>query len=125
VAGDSFKDFVLDQLAALPELRARAMFGGHGLCSGDKFFGILFSGRLYFKVNDRTKAAYEARGMEPFTYEMPKRTITMSYYEVPADILENRNELLDWARESVAIASAKKRLAQPRVRSGKLPARRK
>jgi hypothetical protein len=38
---DSFKEFVLDQLGALPELRARAMFGAHGLYSGEHFFGIL------------------------------------------------------------------------------------
>ena len=38
---DSFKSFVLDQLGALPELRARAMFGAHGLYSGEHFFGIL------------------------------------------------------------------------------------
>src|SRR5207302_1728335 len=38
---DSFKEFVLDQLGALPELRSRAMFGGHGLYQADCFFGIL------------------------------------------------------------------------------------
>jgi TfoX/Sxy family transcriptional regulator of competence genes len=38
---DSFKEFVLDQLSALPELHARAMFGAHGLYCGGKFFGIL------------------------------------------------------------------------------------
>jgi DNA transformation protein and related proteins len=48
---DSFKEFVLDQLDALPELRARAMFGAHGLYSGDKFFGILDEGRLFFKTD--------------------------------------------------------------------------
>ena len=26
---DTFKEFVLDQLGALPELRTRAMFGAH------------------------------------------------------------------------------------------------
>jgi hypothetical protein len=31
---DSFKEFVLDQLNALPELRARTMFGAHGSYSG-------------------------------------------------------------------------------------------
>jgi len=38
MADESFKDFVLDQLAGLPELRARAMFGAHGLYSADRFF---------------------------------------------------------------------------------------
>jgi hypothetical protein len=31
VPDDSFKEFVPDQLGALPELRTRAMFGAHGL----------------------------------------------------------------------------------------------
>ena len=49
---DSFKEFVLDQLGALPELRARAMFGAHGLYSGENFFGItLDEGRLFFKTD--------------------------------------------------------------------------
>jgi hypothetical protein len=33
---DSFKEFVLDQLGALPEMRARAMFGAWTL-AGEKF----------------------------------------------------------------------------------------
>jgi DNA transformation protein len=107
VPGDSLKDFVLDQLAALPGLRARAMFGGHGLYAGAKFFGILFEGRLYFKVSARTRGAYEARGMGPFTYQMPARTITMSYYEVPADVLENREEVIAWARAAMHVCAAK------------------
>ena len=119
--GDSFKEYVLDQLTPLPGLRARAMFGGHGLYSAAKFFGILFEGRLYFKVSPRTQTAYEARGMGPFTYEMPARTITMRFYEVPADVLENRSELLEWARAAVTVASAKmkspKRRAPTRERT--------
>ena len=35
---DSFKEFVLDQLSALSELRAKAMFGAHGLYSGRTIF---------------------------------------------------------------------------------------
>jgi DNA transformation protein len=107
VPGDSLKDFVLDQLAALPGLRARAMFGGHGLYAGPKFFGILFEGRLYFKVSAGTRGAYEARGMGPFTYQMTARTITMSYYEVPADVLENREEVIAWARAALRVSTAK------------------
>jgi hypothetical protein len=41
MTADSFKTFVLDQLAALPDIRARAMFGAHGIYSGEFFFGIL------------------------------------------------------------------------------------
>ena len=50
MADDSFKEFVPGQLGALPELRARAMFGAHGLCPS-KIFGILDEGRLFFRID--------------------------------------------------------------------------
>ena len=55
---DTFKEFVLDQLSALPDVRAKAMFGAHGIYSGDHFFGILDEGRLFFKT-DAASAASE------------------------------------------------------------------
>jgi DNA transformation protein len=56
---DSFKEFVLDQLGALQELRARAMFGAHGIYCGDKFFGILHEGRLFFKTDGASAADHK------------------------------------------------------------------
>ena len=46
------REFVLDQLAGLDGLRARAMFGGVGLYAGEVFFGIVAAEVLYFKVDD-------------------------------------------------------------------------
>ena len=104
---DSFKEFVLDQLGALPELRAKAMFGAHGIYCGEKFFGILDEGRLFFKTDAATQADYTARGMGPFTYEMKGKVMTMAYHEVPPDILENAPELTDWARRAIQLAEKK------------------
>lgn len=106
MSDQSFTDFVMDQLSALPGLRAKAMFGGRGLYCGDRFFGILDEGRLFFKVNDTTRAAYVEQGMEPFTYEQRGRTMTMNYYEVPPDVLENRMELSAWAARAIEVAAA-------------------
>jgi DNA transformation protein and related proteins len=92
-ADDSFKEFVLDQLSALPDARARAMFGAHGLYSGEHFFGILDEGRLFFKTDAQSQADYTARGMGPFTYESKGKVMTMSYHEVPPDVLEQPQEL--------------------------------
>ncbi len=107
MADDSFKAFVLDQLSALPEVRAKAMFGGHGLYSEDKFFGILDEGRIFFKTNAATRGDYTMRGMEPFTYTMKGKTMTMAYHEVPPDVLEQPHELILWARKAIALAAAK------------------
>ena len=101
----SFKDFVLDQLSALPEVRARAMFGAHGLYQADRFFGILDEGRLFFKVNDRTRATYVEHGMGPFTYESKGKTLAMGYYEVPLEIVEKAPDLVEWAREAIQVAT--------------------
>ena len=106
---DSFKEFVLDQLSALPDLRAKAMFGAHGIYSGEKFFGILDEGRLFFKTNAETEKDFIARGMEPFTHEMKGKVMAMAYHEVPPEILEQPHELTAWARKAIALAAAKKK----------------
>ncbi len=101
---DGFKDFVLDQLADLRGVTCRAMFGGHGLSYKGTFFGIIHKGRLYFKVTPATVERYKADGMKPFRPNA-KQTLT-SFYEVPADILEDPVQACRWAdtasrRESV------------------------
>jgi DNA transformation protein len=109
MADESFKQFVLDQLSTLPDMRAKAMFGAHGLYQGEYFFGILDEGRLFFKTDAQSQADYVARGMEPFTYESKGRTLTMSYHEVPPDVLENPPELVAWARRAIQAAADKPR----------------
>lgn len=106
MAADSFKEFVLDQLGALPEIRAQAMFGAHGLYCGDRCFAILDEGRLYFKTDATSRAPYLARGRGAFTYETNGRVVTMNYHEVPPDILENAAELVAWARRAIPVAAA-------------------
>lgn len=109
---DSFKEFVLDQLHALPDVRARAMFGAHGLYCGDSFFAILDEGRLFFKTDVQSQADYAARGMGPFTYESKGRVLSMTYYEVPPDVLENARELVAWAERALAVAAKNKKSAR-------------
>ena len=97
---DSFKDFVLDQLSGIEGVTARAMFGGHGIYCGKTFFGILWRGRLFLKTNDRTRSAYEDRGMKPFAPN--QRQTLKNYLEVPADVVERGDELCRWAHQSCA-----------------------
>ena len=92
---DSFRDYVLDQLRGLDQVRPRAMFGGFGLYSGEVFFGIVADGRLYFKTDEESRGEYERWGMGPFRAN-EKQTL-WSYYEVPVDILEDDEALALWA----------------------------
>ena len=101
---DGFLEYVLDQLSDLPGLRARAMFGGHGLYLGDRFFAIIFRSRLFFRTDDATRPEYRKRGSKPFRVSV--KVTLKTYCEVPTDVLENRDEAVRWARASVAAASA-------------------
>ncbi len=104
---DGFRAFVLEQLAGMQSVRPRAMFGGVGLYAGEVFFGIIAADVLYLKVDDSNRSTYEAEGMAAFQ-PYPDRPMTMSYYQVPARVLEDGEELVAWARASVRVAAREK-----------------
>ena len=95
---DSFRDFVLEQLAALDGLRCKRMFGGYGLYSGEQFFGIVFDGRLYFKTHPETLPEYLEYHAAVFAPS--EKQVLKNYREVPVDILEDSERLLLWARKA-------------------------
>lgn len=103
---ESFKDFVVDQLSELPGLRAGRMFSGFGIYAGDVFFGIVSDNVLYFKTNKETRKRYVEAGSDCF--RPSEKQVLKNYYEVPADILEDRGALLEWAHEAVTVASGEK-----------------
>ncbi|MDF0668188.1 MAG: TfoX/Sxy family protein [Nitrospira sp.] len=96
---DGFKDFILDQLAELNGVAARAMFGGYGLYQRVRFFGIIHKGRLYFKVTVATVPSYKKQGMKPFRPNA-KQTLK-SFYEVPIEVIEDAEVLTHWATAAV------------------------
>ncbi len=101
---DEFVDHVLDMLTTLGAVRARAMFGGWGVYLDDVMFGLIAGDTLYFKVDNSNRGEFEAAGSSPFVYTGKNRPITMSYYEAPADALEDRDALQALARGAVAAA---------------------
>ena len=101
---EGFRAFVLEQLAEVESIQARAMFGGVGLYADDVFFGILAADILYLKVDDSNRGLYEAAGMTAFKPYSDKPT-TMRYYQVPVNVIEDRDELAVWARASVRVAA--------------------
>jgi len=109
----AFRDFVLDQLARVPQLRSKAMFGGIGLYSADCFFGIVAADELFFKVDHTNRTVYEAAGSEPFR-PVASRPVTMSYWRVPLEVLEDPGELATWAL--AAILAAGNAAAKPRTK---------
>jgi DNA transformation protein len=101
-----FVEYVIEQLQGLERLTSRRMFSGVGLYSDGLFFGLLYHERLYFRTDDTTRPEYEARGSEGFRPRPNIKRMKMRYYTVPADVLEDAEELVKWARKATAVALA-------------------
>ena len=122
----SFREFALEQLGRVvpggpASLRARSMFGGVGLYAGERFFALLDDDVLYLKVDDATRADFEAAGMRPF---MPggDPAQTMQYYDVPADVLEDADALRPWTDRALEAAARKGKKGKPSSTTRRKPA---
>ena len=120
----AFRDFVLDQLAPLPQLWSKTMFGGLGLYSGECFFGIVAADELFFKVDLSNRAAYEAAGSEPFR-PVAARPVSMSYWRVPIEVLEDSGELATWALAAIRAAGNARLKPKRKAKRKPKPVRRK
>jgi DNA transformation protein and related proteins len=105
-------DHCLELLAPLGAVRARRMFGGHGLYVDDLFVALIVFERLYLKVDTRSQPAFEAAGCEPFVYDGKSKPITVSYWTVPAEAMESPHLMEPWARQAIA-AALRARAAKP------------
>lgn len=101
-----YLDYVVDQLGCIGEIVAKKMFGGIGLYYDEVFFGLISGDVLFFKVDDVNRPHYEAAGAEPFK-PYGDESFSMSYYAVPADVLEDVDKLREWARRAVSAAERK------------------
>jgi DNA transformation protein and related proteins len=102
-----FREYVLDQLRAVVPVTPRAMFGGVGIYSRGTFFALIADDVLYLKADAATREAFTAHGCKPFMPYGDK--VSMSYYEIPADVLEDEDELRNWTRDAIAAARRSKK----------------
>jgi len=104
---DGFTAFVLEQLDPLGPITPKRMFGGVGLYARDRFFGLMMGDVLYLKSNAETRVARQAAGSRPFQpAKRPRGKGKNPYDSVPAAILEDADELMRWAKQSIAIAAS-------------------
>jgi DNA transformation protein and related proteins len=113
---DSYKAYVLEQLQIIGAVTAKPMFGGIGLYRAGSFFGLMDDDALYFKVDDSTRGDFEDGGCQPFR-PYGEGSYSMQYYEVPADVLEDRLVLREWAEKAVVVARKSATAKKKRPRS--------
>ena len=108
---DYHEYIIYDVLGGLPNLTSRPMFGGYGLYLNRTIFAIITGvGEIRFKVDDTNRQQYIDMNSEPFTYDgyKSKKPITMNYYTVPEEVLEDRDKVTEWAYQSANLKSTRK-----------------
>lgn len=103
---------VVELMQGVGPASARRMFGGHGIFIEGLMFALVAGGTLYLKADDASRAAFEARGLERFTYLKKGKPFSLSYYEAPEEALESLAEMTEWGNRAFDAAlrgAAKKR----------------
>jgi DNA transformation protein len=103
-APNDFVAFVLEQMTALGDPRARAMFGGHGIYQDGVMFALIADDRLYFKADAATQGDFEAKRLKRFTYEARGKTIALQYYEAPPEVFDEPDAMRAWASKALGCA---------------------
>jgi len=115
------RDFLIDLFAPFGPVTIKRMFSGFGVSVDGVNFAIALRSGLYFRADEQTIARFEAEGSKPFQYQTRARTVTVnSYWELPARLFDDPDELPEWARaalEAAQRAAARKRAKAPK--SGK------
>lgn len=105
---EGYQAFVLEQLGRVTRPSAKRMFGGVGVYADNLFIAVIDDDQLYFKVDSTNRSDFEKAGCEPFRPYKDERT--MSYYEVPIEVLEDPERLREWTNKVIEVARrAKKR----------------
>ena len=111
---NDFLNYVVDQLRGWGNVSVRRMFGGAGLYREGQMFGLVADDVAYLKVDDSNRADFVKAGASPFApYPEKGLTAVMSYYEIPPEVLEDRDELARWAQRAFDVQTKKPRKGAP------------
>lgn len=112
--------YLVERLRAVVPVESRRMFGGLGLYHEGLFFGLVAGERLYLKVDDATRARFDARECAAFQ-PFPDRPASLAYREPPEDVVSHAGRLRPWLEDALAAArrAATRRAAQERSGTGR------
>lgn len=83
--------------------RAKSMFSGWGIYRFEKMFAILVDDEFYFKTWENNLKDYLDAWSIPFSYHSNWKNHIITYYKIPENILEDRNELKLWIKKSLEV----------------------
>ncbi len=98
-------DFYRDTLAPLGPVVVKRMFGGAALSLDGVTFALVLDDQLWLKTDPEGISRFETEGSRPFDYATRQgRRVITSYWRAPDRLLDEPDDLVDWARTALAVA---------------------
>ena len=119
--GDSLamdREFLIDLFSDFGPVTIRKMFSGHGISVDGVDFALALRAGLFFRADEVTIPDFEAEGSKPFQYSTRAKTVLVnSYWELPARLFDDSEELAQWARAALAAAQRAKVKKRPKKKA--------
>ncbi|SHM33794.1 TfoX/Sxy family protein [Bradyrhizobium lablabi] len=111
------RDFLIDLFADFGPVTIRKMFSGFGISADGTNFALALRSGLYFRADEQSIPHFEAEGSKPFQYQTRAKTVTVnSYWELPARLFDDSEELSVWARTALVAAQRAAMKKRPKAR---------
>lgn len=88
----------MELLAAAGEVRAKRMFGAHGLYVNDLFVAIVARDTLYLKADEASRRQFEAAGGRRFEYARQGKQQGTGFWTPPPDAMDSPALMRPWAQ---------------------------
>jgi DNA transformation protein and related proteins len=116
----SYLDYIKDLLSPFGVITIRKMFGGAGVYCDGAIFAITGDDDLWLKVDDVTRAEFEAAGLASFVVEFANgKGGAMSYYNAPDEIYDDNDALTHWTGLALGASARAKKPKKKKVRKKK------
>jgi DNA transformation protein and related proteins len=108
-----FADYCCELLSGVGTPKPKRMFGGWGISVDGVTIAVIAdltklggaNEKLYLKVDDVTKAQFEAAGGKRFEMESKDgKPMGMNYFTTPDETMESPDAMLPWARLALNVA---------------------
>ena len=111
------REFLIDLFSDFGPVTIRPMFSGFGISVDGVNFAMALRAGLYFRADEHTIPQFEAEGSKPFQYSTRAKTVMVnSYWQLPARLFDDTEELSQWARAALGAAQRAAVKKRPRVK---------
>jgi DNA transformation protein len=111
------REFLIDLFADFGPVTIRPMFSGFGISVDGVNFAMALRAGLYFRADEMTIPQFEAEGSKPFQYSTRVKTVVVnSYWQLPARMFDDTDELSEWARAALGAAQRAALRKRPKAR---------